>query len=303
MSQPLRPPQEREVRKAADRYTAAVLEGDGFEAGLVVVEALNHGWPTALVYSSILADSLHRIGDAWHQGNISVAHEHRATELTLGEMERVRRSAPRGRPNGMMAVVAAVEGERHTLAARMAADLLYLNGWEVDFLGADTPSPDIARICEERSADVVLLSATVADSLLGLRSAIDILGVIRPKPKILLGGEAAVAAEQTGGVEGHDAVARTVDDVPRLARALALGSDPVELDVLLTAMGRQIQDARVSRGWSQQQLADAAGLDRTFISALEHGKQNISVGALKKLSDALGIGIPDLIGSSDSAGS
>jgi transcriptional regulator with XRE-family HTH domain len=38
---------------------------------------------------------------------------------------------------------------------------------------------------------------------------------------------------------------------------------------------------------TQQELADAAGLDRTYISGLEHGKQNPTIGALLRLATAL----------------
>jgi transcriptional regulator with XRE-family HTH domain len=38
-----------------------------------------------------------------------------------------------------------------------------------------------------------------------------------------------------------------------------------------------------------------ATLDRTYISAVEHGKQNISIAALSKLSEALDISIENLL--------
>ena len=46
---------------------------------------------------------------------------------------------------------------------------------------------------------------------------------------------------------------------------------------------------------SQQALADAADLDRTYISAVEHGKQNVTVGAIVKLSLALKIPLNQLL--------
>jgi transcriptional regulator with XRE-family HTH domain len=46
---------------------------------------------------------------------------------------------------------------------------------------------------------------------------------------------------------------------------------------------------------SQQQVAEASGLDRAYISAVEHGKHNLTMGALLKLADALEIGIEELV--------
>ena len=42
-------------------------------------------------------------------------------------------------------------------------------------------------------------------------------------------------------------------------------------------MGLKIKEARTSRRMTQQALADESGLDRTYISLVEHGKQNLSI--------------------------
>jgi transcriptional regulator with XRE-family HTH domain len=46
---------------------------------------------------------------------------------------------------------------------------------------------------------------------------------------------------------------------------------------------------------SQQDLADGSGLDRAYISSVENGKQNVTIGAVFKLSDALDIALEDLL--------
>ena len=46
---------------------------------------------------------------------------------------------------------------------------------------------------------------------------------------------------------------------------------------------------------SQQGLATAAGLDRSYISAVEHGKQNVSFATLKGIGDALDVSVGDLV--------
>ena len=60
-------------------------------------------------------------------------------------------------------------------------------------------------------------------------------------------------------------------------------------------MGRNIRDARSSRKMTQQQLADQAGLDRTYISLVEHGKQNITISAIVNIAEALDIPVNQLI--------
>ena len=67
------------------------------------------------------------------------------------------------------------------------------------------------------------------------------------------------------------------------------------LSAYLGELGRRILALRKARAMSQQSLADAANLDRTYISAVEHGKQNVTIGAVAKLSSALKISLHDLL--------
>ena len=56
---------------------------------------------------------------------------------------------------------------------------------------------------------------------------------------------------------------------------------------VLVAFGRRIRSAREARGWSQEDLAYEAGLDRTYIGGIERGERNIALLNLNKLAQAL----------------
>lgn len=56
----------------------------------------------------------------------------------------------------------------------------------------------------------------------------------------------------------------------------------------LSSLGARIRDARKMKGLSQEELAFQAGLDRTYISAVERGRRNIAVINLAKIARALG---------------
>ncbi len=64
-------------------------------------------------------------------------------------------------------------------------------------------------------------------------------------------------------------------------------------------MGQKVQEIRRDLGGNQQQLADSADLDRTYISAVEHGKQNLTLGAIVKLADGLGVELGQLLSQRD----
>ena len=49
------------------------------------------------------------------------------------------------------------------------------------------------------------------------------------------------------------------------------------------------------RGWSQETLADQAGLHRTYISGIERGERNLGLDNLDKLAQAFGVTVADLL--------
>lgn len=52
-------------------------------------------------------------------------------------------------------------------------------------------------------------------------------------------------------------------------------------------VGKRVRELRNSIGISQEELADLAGLDRTYITSVECGKRNISIVNIEKLAKAL----------------
>jgi len=64
---------------------------------------------------------------------------------------------------------------------------------------------------------------------------------------------------------------------------------------LASAIGTRVRRERQSRGWTLDQLAEAAVISRRMLINVEQGSANPSVGTLLKLSDALGIGLPALV--------
>lgn len=55
------------------------------------------------------------------------------------------------------------------------------------------------------------------------------------------------------------------------------------------------------RGWSQEQLAEASGLHRTYISLIERAECNASLDSLERIADAFGLSLPELLGAPDAA--
>lgn len=54
-------------------------------------------------------------------------------------------------------------------------------------------------------------------------------------------------------------------------------------------VGKRVKELRNKLGISQEELADIAGLDRTYITSVECGKRNISIVNIEKLANALNV--------------
>ncbi len=58
-------------------------------------------------------------------------------------------------------------------------------------------------------------------------------------------------------------------------------------------VGQRVKELRNKLGISQEELADLAGLDRTYITSVECGKRNISIVNIEKLSIALKVSLEE----------
>jgi transcriptional regulator with XRE-family HTH domain len=61
---------------------------------------------------------------------------------------------------------------------------------------------------------------------------------------------------------------------------------------------RNVRKARVAKGFSQEDLAELAGLHRNYVGGVERGERNISIDNMEKLAKALGTTIAKLVSDS-----
>ena len=59
-------------------------------------------------------------------------------------------------------------------------------------------------------------------------------------------------------------------------------------------VGQRIREIRKEKGYSQEELASRADLDRTYMTSVECGRRNISIVNLNKIAKALGVTLEEL---------
>ncbi|MDO4794724.1 MAG: helix-turn-helix transcriptional regulator [Brachymonas sp.] len=57
---------------------------------------------------------------------------------------------------------------------------------------------------------------------------------------------------------------------------------------LRDVLAYNIRLLRVDKGWSQEELASQCGLDRTYVSAVERSRWNVSLSNIERMAHALG---------------
>lgn len=141
-------------------------------------------------YMQVLYPALHRIGQMWELNLISVAQEHLASSMASRVMAAVyvKRDAI-DRKMGRVLITAA-PNEFHEIGAWMLSDMLEARGWEIRYLGANTPQSDLLAMAREFQPHVMAISATMPFNLAQVSSLI---AAIRAEPnmkhlRILVGG-------------------------------------------------------------------------------------------------------------------
>jgi len=67
-------------------------------------------------------------------------------------------------------------------------------------------------------------------------------------------------------------------------------------DSITRLLGLRVRRWRMALGYSQEKLAECAGLHRTYIGTVERGEQNITVANAEKIANALHITLSDILG-------
>ena len=66
-------------------------------------------------------------------------------------------------------------------------------------------------------------------------------------------------------------------------------------DSLLRSLGARVRQCREGQQWTQEDLAERAELDRSYIAGIEAGLRNPSIKAIAKIARGLGLTLSELL--------
>jgi DNA-binding transcriptional MerR regulator len=137
------------------------LEEQGANTAL---DRLLSAYTVETVLQDVVLPYLHRLGERWEAGEVSVAQEHFASNLLRGRLLGLARGWGQGQ--GPSAILACVPGEQHELGLLAFGVVLRRRGWRITYLGTDSPIGAVADITRTLVPAVVVLLSMNPDHFL-----------------------------------------------------------------------------------------------------------------------------------------
>jgi len=159
-------------------------------------DALKHGamaLGTMGLLQRVVAPLAQMIGELWIDGSITVAHEHLATSVLRTFLLNAAR--PFGENNqSPRLVVATPAGQLHELGALLVAAVATHLDWQITYLGASLPAPEIAGAARQSRARAVALSLVYPEDDSRLETELKLLRELLPADVAILAGGRAMPA-------------------------------------------------------------------------------------------------------------
>jgi len=209
----------------AREYLDALRRGDTEAARRALKAARDAGSSIQDLYIGVIAPALEEVGRLWEIGELLVSEEHAISQATLQLMATLLPARqPHPPPAGRTRCVVVTAGaESHVIGARMVADLLFLAGFTVEFLGGNLSIGNVLDSLRRQPYALVAVSVTLREHL---GAAEDMIRAIRADPslacvKVIAGGQAFFGAGPGPAHIGADAQVTDAEEAVQAALALA----------------------------------------------------------------------------------
>jgi MerR family transcriptional regulator, light-induced transcriptional regulator len=164
--------------------------------------------------AQVVLPFLHDLGERWAATERSVGQEHFASHVIGGRLRTLARNWGDG--DGPRALLACPPGEQHELGLLCFGLLLRQRGWSIAYLGADTPTSDLATAIAELSPALVVLGAMSVQRFL---DAADGIRALSAQARLAIGG--AGASRALARSLGAELLADDLVDAARTVRGAA----------------------------------------------------------------------------------
>lgn len=151
--------------------TSAAISGDAGTLYRITSNLMDEGVGFDALLFDYLLPAERAVGHRWEQGDYLISEEHAATaaietviSLLVGMFDQPE--------DASHVVIAAAQGDDHSLPGRAVSAHLLFSGLRTTFLGANVLATDLAEFLEAEDPDVLVLSCTMSSHLVGAHASI-----------------------------------------------------------------------------------------------------------------------------------
>lgn len=212
-------------------YFDFVLNGDKQLATKLILDSAKKKFRVRDIYFYVLEYSLKEVGRLWEMNIIDVSQEHYFSNVTEQIMSQLYPYINAKDKNGFSCVSLSVNGEFHNIGVHMVTDFLEADGWNTYYLGSDIPTQNVIRALQDRKANMLVISATMAFNLDAVSNLIKAVRSSKgcKNVKIMVGGRAFNINKQLWRTVDADGYASTAKEAVKIAEHLILHTEGVDL--------------------------------------------------------------------------
>jgi MerR family transcriptional regulator, light-induced transcriptional regulator len=144
---------------SAESFADLLLRENEAEATAQLIDAYLKDHALATLFDTTITKAMHRVGDLWFNGTITIADEHLTTRVMLSALQKLRGIVVPGQATGLKAVCCGIEGDLHELPIHLAEIICESEGWDTSNLGPNTPLFTLRDLVAQKKPDLVCVSA------------------------------------------------------------------------------------------------------------------------------------------------
>ncbi|MBN2259730.1 MAG: helix-turn-helix domain-containing protein [Clostridiales bacterium] len=206
----------------ADQYLDYLLKHQKYKALYLIANSLNEGLEAKDFYLKVFRKVLWQVGEMWERNEVTIAQEHYISNITQIALSNMFLHFDDSKKNHKVAISIAVNGDPHTLGARMISDYFELEGWNTYHLGGNLPIDQLINSIVTLKSDLLIISVTMPYYINTLENTIYALRKDKrlDKLKIIVGGKALDNHEEILNTLEIDGYGKDFDEAIKIANLL-----------------------------------------------------------------------------------
>lgn len=147
------------------KFFQSIVAGCENETANILINHFLKDQSLVQIFDELICPALHRVGELWCGGELSVTQEHLATRTIFNALFKFRNILPVVENNGKTVICCAPEGDLHELPPYLAQMVFENSGFDVINFGANTPLFSLADEIFHYSPAFICISATVLENI------------------------------------------------------------------------------------------------------------------------------------------